>query len=135
MGKGIKSAVMTAPGRVECQELPWPELKPGGLILKMHMAGICGTDKHAFRGEKVLYGGTEAEQEIVYPGVRGHENCRHHSRDARRGSGLDRYHGQRLKIGDRVTMCPNIICKKCWALPSHSGLSVLRREHHNRALL
>lgn len=24
------------------------------------------------------------------------------------------YHGQRLEIGDRVTMCPNIICKNCW---------------------
>ena len=114
MGKGIKAAVMTAPGRVQCQELPWPELKLGGLILKMHMAGICGTDKHAFKGEKVLYGGTEAEQEIVYPGVRGHENVGTivEMRDEDRDS--IEYHGQRLKVGDRVTMCPNIICKKCW---------------------
>ena len=74
MPKQVKAVVMTGPGKIETQMLPYPKLEKGALILKVGMSGICGTDKHAFKGEKVLYGGTEAEQEIVYPGVRGHEN-------------------------------------------------------------
>ena len=56
-GKTISAAVMVEPGRMVVQQLPWPKLERGALILKMHMAGICGTDKHAYRGgiEKILY--------------------------------------------------------------------------------
>ena len=114
MADKIKAVVMTGPGKVETQKLPWPELKPGGLILKMNMAGICGTDKHAYRGESILYGGTEAEQEIVYPGVRGHENVGTIVEIRKEDQDSIEYHGTRLKVGDRVTMCPNIICKQCW---------------------
>jgi threonine dehydrogenase-like Zn-dependent dehydrogenase len=114
MADQIKAVVMTAPGQIEIQELPWPKLKPGGLILKMNLAGICGTDKHAYKGEKVLYGGTEAEQEIVYPGVRGHENVGTIVEIRQADQDQIEYHGARLKVGDRVTMCPNIICKNCW---------------------
>ncbi len=49
-GKTIKAAVMVKPGKMEVQQLPWPKLERGALLLKMHMSGICGTDKHAFRG-------------------------------------------------------------------------------------
>jgi threonine dehydrogenase-like Zn-dependent dehydrogenase len=110
----IKAVVMTRPGKVEVQELPWPKLESGGLILKMNMAGICGTDKHAYRGQTKLYGGTEAEQEIVYPGVRGHENVGTIVAINQADQDSLEYQGARLKVGDRVTMCPNIICKKCW---------------------
>jgi len=114
VAKNVRAVVMTAPGKVEVQELPYPRLEPGALILKMRMSGICGTDKHAYRGEKVLYGGTEAEQEIVYPAVHGHENVgtivEMRPEDAR----SIEYHGHELKVGDRVTMCPNIICGRCW---------------------
>lgn len=115
-GKTIKAAVMVEPGRMEVQELPWPKLERGALILKMHMAGICGTDKHAYRGgiERILYGGTEAEQEIAYPAVHGHENVGEIVEMHPEDKNLIEYHGQELKIGDRVTMCPNIICRNCW---------------------
>lgn len=114
MARAVKAVVMTEPGRVELQELPYPKLERGALILKMRLSGICGTDKHAFKGEKVLYGDTEAEQEIIYPTVHGHENVG----EIVEIDGRDRfeieYLGQELKVGERVSMCPNIICKKCW---------------------
>ena len=73
--KLVKAVVMTGPGKVEYQEIPYPDhLEPGALIVKMEMSGICGTDKHAFDGDVTLYGGTEAEQDMVYPAVHGHEN-------------------------------------------------------------
>ncbi len=110
----VKAVVMTAPGEVETQMLPYPKIERGALILKMGMAGICGTDKHAYNGEKVLYGGTEAEQEIVYPTVHGHENVGEIVEICPEDKTLIEYEGQELKTGDRVTMCPNVICGHCW---------------------
>jgi L-iditol 2-dehydrogenase len=114
MPKTVKAVVMVAPGKVEVQELPYPDhLEPGAAIVKMEMSGICGTDKHAYRGEVTLYGGTETEQDMVYPCVHGHEN----SGIVVEMNGLGReveYSGQDLKIGDRITNCPNVICGQCW---------------------
>ena len=114
MPKTVKAVVMVAPGRVEVQELPYPDhLEPGAVIVKMEMSGICGTDKHAYRGEVTLYGGTESEQDMVYPCVHGHENSG--IVVEMNGTGRDiEYSGQDLKVGDRVTNCPNVICGRCW---------------------
>jgi len=110
----VKAAVMVAPGKVELQELPYPDhLEPGAVIVKMEMSGICGTDKHAFNGELTLYGGTESEQDMVFPSVHGHENSG--IVVEMNGSGRDiEYSGKDLKVGDRVTHCPNVICGRCW---------------------
>lgn len=114
MTQTTRAVVMVKPGVVEMQRLPVPTIEPGGMLVRMHMAGICGTDKHAYQGESVLYGGTEAEQAIVFPGVRGHEvvgtivemdGTDRHDRE---------YNGQELRVGDRITLCPNIICGNCW---------------------
>jgi len=107
----VKAVVMVEPGRVEVQEFPYPSLEEGAMIIKVEMAGICGTDKHTYKGEMVLYAGTEAEQRGVFPCVKGHEVV---GRVAQiNGTYLDA-DGRELKVGDRVTLCPNIICKECW---------------------
>ena len=114
MPKSVKAVVMTAPGKVEVQELPYPDhLEPGAVIVKMEMSGICGTDKHAYMGEVTLYGGTESEQDMVYPCVHGHENSG--IVVEMNGAGRDiEYSGQDIRVGDRVTNCPNVICGRCW---------------------
>ena len=112
--KLVKAVVMTGPGKVEYQEIPYPDhLEPGALIVKMEMSGICGTDKHAFDGDVTLYGGTEAEQDMVYPAVHGHENSGIVYEMNGKGNDIE-YSGKDLKIGDRVTNCPNVICGRCW---------------------
>ena len=111
MSKKIKAAVMTGPGKMEVQEFPWPSLESGAMLIKMDMSGICGTDKHAYKGDMILYGGTEAEQHAVFPCVKGHENV---GRIVEMNGPYLDYDGRPLKIGDRVTMCPNIICQKCY---------------------
>ncbi|HHY46524.1 MAG TPA: zinc-binding dehydrogenase [Firmicutes bacterium] len=110
----VKAAVMTAPGKIEVQMLPYPKLERGALILKMEMSGICGTDKHAYQGQTLLYGGTEAEQHIVFPAVHGHENIGEIVEIDPRDRFTIEYHGNELKVGDRVTMCPNVICGHCY---------------------
>lgn len=114
MAKTVKAAVMVGPGQMEVQELPYPDpLELGAVIVKMEMSGICGTDKHAFKGELTLYGGTEAEQDMVYPSVHGHENAGIVVEMNGKGKDIE-YSGKELKIGDRVTNCPNVICGRCW---------------------
>jgi len=124
---------MTAPGKMEVQQLPYPDhLEPGACIVKMEMSGICGTDKHAFQGETTLYGGTESEQDMVFPSVHGHENCGTVVEMNGKGSDIE-YSGMDLKIGDRVTNCPNVICGECWYCrnihaypycPNHQGIGM-----------
>lgn len=114
MPETVKAAVMVAPGKVELQELPYPDhLEPGAVIVKMEMSGICGTDKHAFKNELTLYGGTQSEQDMVFPSVHGHENAGIVVEMNGQGRDIE-YSGQDLKVGDRVTNCPNVICGRCW---------------------
>jgi L-iditol 2-dehydrogenase len=124
---------MTGPGKVELQEFPWPkDIEPGALIAKVEMSGICGTDKHAFDGDTTLYGGTEAEQDMVYPHVPGHENAAIVVEMNGKGTDIE-YSGRDLKIGDRITHCPNVICGHCWYCrrihafpfcPNHQGIGM-----------
>jgi L-iditol 2-dehydrogenase len=133
MPKTVKAAVMVSPGRMEVQNLPYPDhLEPGACIIKMEMSGICGTDKHAFKGETLLYGGTESEQNMVFPSVHGHENSG--IVVEMNGKGIEiEYSGKDLKVGDRVTNCPNVICGECWYCrnvhaypycPNHQGIGM-----------
>jgi len=133
MPKTVKAAVMVGPGKMEVQNLPYPDhLEPGACIIKMEMSGICGTDKHAFKGETLLYGGTESEQDMVFPSVHGHENSGIVVEMNGKGSEIE-YSGKELKIGDRVTNCPNVICGECWYCrnihaypycPNHQGIGM-----------
>ncbi len=114
MPEKVKAAVMVAPGKVECQYLPYPTpIEPGAVIIKVEMSGICGTDKHAFRGEVRQYVGTESEQEMVFPSVHGHENSGIVVEMGGKGRDIE-YSGLDLKVGDRVTNSPNVICGRCW---------------------
>lgn len=129
----VKSVVMTGPKKVELQSFPWPDkLEPGAVIAKVEMAGICGTDKHAFDGDNLLYAGTESEQEMVYPHVPGHENSAIVVEMGGNGSDIE-YSGRNLKVGDRITHCPNVICGRCWYCrtihafpfcPEHQGIGM-----------
>lgn len=114
MPRRVRAAVMTGPGVIEIQEFPYPELQPGAMIMRIEMAGICGTDKHTYRGESKQYAGTEGESDTPFPIIPGHENVgvvADISQGARKG--LEFYGGE-LKEGDRVAMCPDVICGECW---------------------
>jgi threonine dehydrogenase-like Zn-dependent dehydrogenase len=40
----MKAAVYRGPGKLAVEEVPYPELDPKGLILKVEACGICGSD-------------------------------------------------------------------------------------------
>ena len=110
----IKAAVLTAPGRYEVQSFPWPTLIEGSALMQMEMAGICGTDKHTYMGETKQYVGTPAECDTPFPIIQGHENVGVISElGPGTAEGLE-FYGKPLKVGDRVTMCPDVVCGHCY---------------------
>ena len=114
MAKTVKAAVLAKPGDIHVEEFPYPELGKGAAICRVKLAGICGTDKHSFKGESVQYKGTENEIDIPYPIIQGHENIMVIEEIDDEGARKLDFDGNILKPGDRVTMCPDVVCGECW---------------------
>ena len=96
--KTMKAAVFVAPGRIELQEKPVPEVGPGDALLRVTTTTICGTDVHILKGEYP-----------VAPGrIIGHEPV---GVIAALGPGVTGYRvGQRVIVG-AITPCGQ--CNPC----------------------
>ena len=105
------AAVMEAPGRIALREFDVPDPEPGVVVIAMHLSGICGTDKHTFRGESKQYAGTAHERDLEYPLICGHENVG--TVVATGGPAFDT-NGVELKEGDRVVPGANVPCGSCY---------------------
>lgn len=112
MPDSVLAATLLAPGALSLQRFPYPaSLEPGAVLLKMVASGICGTDKHTFRGETEQYAGTDHERSTPFPIIQGHENV---AVVAEIGAGgALAFDGTPLRIGDRVIPAPNRACGKC----------------------
>ena len=110
----VKAAVLEKPGKSIFAEFPMPELEEGGAICRVLMAGICGTDKHTYRGENVQYKGTNNELSLPFPIIQGHEVVLEIAAISEEGARHLSFDGDYLKVGDRVTYCPDVICGDCW---------------------
>jgi threonine dehydrogenase-like Zn-dependent dehydrogenase len=111
MRGSVKAAVMKRPGVIALEQFPLPEPERGAVVLDMLMSGICGTDKHTFRGETLQYAGTPHERQIGYPLICGHENV---GRIAATGGEVLDSEGRPLHAGDRVVPAANVSCGLCW---------------------
>jgi L-iditol 2-dehydrogenase len=60
----MKQAVMTAPGKIEFEDVPVPKPLPGQVLLRVNRIGICGSDVHAYHGK---------HPHVKYPLIQGHE--------------------------------------------------------------
>ena len=86
MGERVRAAVRTGPERIELQEFPMPDISDDDAVLRMEVAGICGTDVKMFRAPRVKE-----------PVIMGHENV---GVIARAGRGFTDRKG--VGEGDRV---------------------------------
>jgi threonine dehydrogenase-like Zn-dependent dehydrogenase len=108
----VRAAVIRAPGEFAVEHFPRPEPEPGAVLLRMLYSGICGTDKHTWRGESKQYAGTDHERDGAYPLICGHENV-----GVIEGIGdgplpVDEL-GRTLAVGDRVVPTANVTCGRC----------------------
>src|SRR4249920_3206704 len=110
MDESVRAAVMTAPGRIEVREFARPRVRPGAVLLRVLLSGICGTDRHTFRGETIQYAGTAHERSIAYPVICGHENV---GIVEETGGVVCDSEGLPLEVGDRVVPGANVPCGRC----------------------
>ena len=114
MGKNfVKAATLVAPHKLEIREYPYPEVKDGGMLIKMNLAGICGTDKHSYEGYLNQYSGSEAPKLLPLPIIPGHENVGVVAEVDPHHVFLD-YYDQPVGVGDRVVVAANISCGHCY---------------------
>lgn len=104
IGKRCKAAVLEEYNKpLKILEWPVPEIEPGGILVKIEMAGICGTDVHQWRGNLGF--------KAPLPNIPGHETI---GRIVKMGG--DKFldcSGQPLEIGDRI-MWAHLSCGKCF---------------------
>ena len=112
-GERTRAAVVAAPHRIELRELDDPGPAPGHGVLDVRLSGICGTDKHTFRGESLQYAGTPHEHSIDYPLVCGHENVGVLSELGEGARFVDQF-GEALELGARVVPAANVACGSYW---------------------
>lgn len=112
MTTDVLAATLLAPGRLELRHYPYPEqLEPGAVLLRMLASGICGTDKHTYRGETQQYAGTDHASSTPFPIIQGHENVGEVV--AIGHGGAPAFDGTPLALGDRVVPAPNRACGQC----------------------
>ena len=102
-----KAAVFHGPGKpFELTELPLPEVEPRGILVRVSVANICGSDLHFWRGDAPL---KLPDDGWIY----GHEMC---GRVARLGAEIKTDSlGEPLKEGDRIAYCYFYPCGRCYA--------------------
>jgi len=112
MPSDVLAATLVAPGRLEITRFPYPDqLEPGAVLLRMLASGICGTDKHTFKGETQQYAGTDHASSTPFPIIQGHENVG--IVEAIGDGGATAFDGTPLSVGDRVVPAPNRACGEC----------------------
>jgi len=92
----MKAVVMYKPGDVRVENVDKPKPQKGEVLIKVKKSGVCGTDN-------ILYKGAYYAN---FPIIFGHE---YSGEVVELGEGVDKF-----KIGDRVTVDPNIVCHKCY---------------------
>jgi len=97
MAESVLAAVRTAPETTELREFPMPEIPDDGALLKVEVAGICGTDVKMY-----------AKPVIDAPVIMGHENV---GTIAKAGARFTERQGARE--GDRVFVEHYVACYRC----------------------
>ena len=97
-----KAAVMTEFNRpIELREFPVPaDLGSGDVLVKVTLAGVCGTDVHLHKGQL----------KVPLPLIMGHETI---GLVEAIGGECDSWLGERLSVGDRVSWTVGMPCGKC----------------------
>lgn len=97
MPKG-RSAVLEGPGAMAIKEFEIPQIGPEAGLLKVEMAGVCGTDPKYYHGKLP----------VPYPLILGHEIL---GRVAQIGDVAAKRYG--VGIGDRVVVESSMFCGHC----------------------
>lgn len=94
----MKAIRLEKPWLLSCVEREKPVPKAGEALIRVHVAGICGSDISAFRGTNGL---------VSYPRIIGHEL-------AGTIESIEPDNPQGFRVGDRVVVDPYLYCGTCY---------------------
>jgi threonine dehydrogenase-like Zn-dependent dehydrogenase len=94
----MKALVIRQPGEATIESVPEPKVDSGGVLLRVRMIGLCGSDLNSFRGKNPL---------VTFPRIPGHEVAATILEGAASEMGLG--------AGVDVTVSPYSSCGKCAA--------------------
>jgi len=92
----LKACVYREPFKVSFEEIPYPKISKNEVMVKVIMAGICGSDLEIYRGKR----------SVKPPLVLGHEAVGVITDIGENVSGFN--------VGDTVVIEPNIYCGECY---------------------
>jgi len=100
----VRAAVLTKFGSpLQIVEFPVPgTLVPGEILVRVEIAGICGTDAHLWSGQLP----------VPLPLILGHESAG--VIEQMGSTSIRDWHRQDLKEGDRITWASSISCGECY---------------------
>ena len=119
-----KAAVLEEYGKpLQIREVSIPEIGPGAILVKVLLAGICGTDVHQQRGELTI--------KSPLPNIQGHETI---GRIVKMGEGrVKDAAGDEIKVGDRI-MWAHADCGECfWCNIARDPVLCARRSGYGWA--
>ena len=104
------AALYAGPHHFELRELPLPRVEPGGILVRITAAGICGSDLHYYRGH--LGPGNWTADPLGRPTIIGHEMT---GVVAAMGADVSTDSmGLPLREGDRVAYTYFFPCMRCY---------------------
>ncbi|MFX0122210.1 MAG: zinc-binding dehydrogenase [Candidatus Hodarchaeota archaeon] len=99
----VRAVIMKKNGTVELQDLPYPSLEPGAVLVKTAYSEVCGTDVHLQKGHLT---------EVPYPIIPGHVSTG--TIEKLNGDIYD-IEGIQLHEGDPITFLDvHETCNNCW---------------------
>lgn len=107
--KEVRAAVTVGTGVMEMRSFPYPDMDKDSAIIRVDMTGVCGTDRHIFKGDA-----TKVRGKSLFPFIEGHEiigTIVEIGQGAARSMEASR---QVLKEGDRVAVAVEVNCGTCW---------------------
>jgi 5-exo-hydroxycamphor dehydrogenase len=99
-----RAAVLIQPGKLEQRELPISHPEPGGVLVRVTLAGVCGSDVHLLSGDAGV---------MPFPIILGHEGV---GVVEELGAGVTTDYASRpLHQGDLVYWAPIALCGHCYS--------------------
>ena len=101
----VKAAILADVHKLKIVDYPKPKLEPNGILMKMELCGICGTDMHIYDGN----------MKIPFPVIPGHEWVGVVEEIGEKAKNKE-VKGNPLETGDRITVVPgtNRYCGECY---------------------
>ena len=107
--KDVRAAVTVATGALEMRSYPYPTVNDDTAIIRVDMTGVCGTDRHIFKGDV-----TKVRGKPLFPFIEGHEVIGTVVEIGKNAAKVMEASRQVLKEGDRVAVAVEVNCGACW---------------------